>query len=290
MRQIVFLALILAVLGPVGQPAEAGQQDVKPPVLRQRGEAPQPELPVDFSQNAQNTRQELQNLLWQLPPSVRTVLQNDPSLMDRPDYLAPYPALQAFLTQHPEVARNPTFFFGRPEDFNRETRPLDVFGAVLAGTGLFLGFLTLVTVFGSVARHVVDYRRWVRQTRMQTDVHTKILDRLQSNEDLLAYVQTPAGRNFLEWTPASRSGDQGMTSAPLGRILLSVQIGVVLAALGIGLRFAQGQVPEEVVPGFSVLGIIVMSLGLGAVISAIVAYILSARLGLLPSSRPETNA
>jgi hypothetical protein len=292
MRQTAFLALTLAVLGPVGQSAEAGQQDVKPPVLRQRGEAPQPESPVDsvFTQNAQNTRQELQNLLWQLPPSVRAVLQNDSSLIDRPDYLAPYPALQAFLTQHPEIARNPTFFFGRPEDFNRDTRPLDVFAGVLAGTGLFLGFLTFVTVVGSVARHVVDYRRWVRQTRMQTDVHTKILDRLQSNEDLLAYVQTPAGRNFLEWTPASRTGDQGMTSAPLGRILLSVQIGVVLAALGIGLRYAQGQVPEEVVPGFAVLGIIVMSLGLGAVISAIVAYILSARLGLLPSSRPQTNA
>jgi hypothetical protein len=291
MRQIVFLALVFAVLGPVSQSAEAGQQDVKPPVLRQRGEAPQPDSPADSAtQNAQNTRQELQNLLWQLPPGVRAVLQNDPSLMDRADYLAPYPALQAFLTQHPEIARNPTFFFGRPEDFDRDTRPLDVFAAVLAGSGLFLGFLTLVTVFGSVVRQVVDYRRWVRQTRMQTDVHTKILDRLQSNEDLLAYVQTPAGRNFLEWTPASRAADQGMTSAPLGRILLSVQVGVVLAALGIGLRFAQGQVPQEVAPGFNVLGVIVMSLGLGAVISAIVAYILSARLGLLPGNRPETNA
>jgi hypothetical protein len=292
MRQIVFPALILAVLGPVGYTAEAGQQEVKPPVLRQRGEAPPAVPPVDsaFSQNAQNTRQELQNLLWQLPPGVRAVLQNDPSLIDRPDYLAPYPALQAFLEQHPEIARNPTFFLGRPEDFDRDSRPLDVFAGVLAGTGLFLGFVTLVTVFGSVARQVVDYRRWVRQTRMQTDVHTKILDRMQSNEDLLAYVQTPAGRNFLEWTPASRTGDSGMTGAPLGRILLSVQVGIVLAALGIGLRFAQGQVPQEVVPGFTVLGIIVMSLGLGAVISAIVAYILSARLGLLPSSRPETNA
>ena len=288
MRQIALLALMLGVLGPVGRPAEAGQQDVKPPVLRQVGE-PRQEPPVDyaFTQNAQNTRQELQNLLWQLPPAVRGVLQNDPSLIDRPDYLAPYPGLQAFLKQHPEIARNPTFFLGRPEDFNRGNEPLEVFAAILAGIGLFLAFVTLVTVVGAVAKQVVDYRRWVRQTRMQTEVHTKILDRMQSNEDLLAYVQTPAGRNFLEFTPANQAPEPG---APLSRILWSVQAGVVLAALGIGFAFARNTVPEEIVPAFTVLGIIVMSLGLGAVISAIVAYILTARLGLLPSRRQETNA
>ena len=290
MRKSVLLAVTLALLGPGGQLVRAQGPQQLPPALRQRGDVPQPaQPPVDFAiaQNAQNTRQELQSLLFQLPPSVRAVLQNDPSLIDRPDYLSPYPALQAFLEQHPEVARNPTFFLGRPEDFNRETQPIEVFAAILAGTGLFLAFLTLVIVFGTVAKQVVDYRRWVRQTRMQTDVHTKILDRLQSNEDLLAYVQTPAGRNFLEFTPATQSRDPG---APLGRILWSVQAGVVLAALGIGLRFARGTVPEEVAPAFTVLGVIVMAIGLGAVISAVVAYILSARLGLLPSRRQETNA
>jgi hypothetical protein len=125
---------------------------------------------------------------------------------------------------------------------------------------------------------------------MQTEVHTKILDRMQSNEDLLAYVQTPAGRNFLEFTPANQTQSPAMTNAPLGRILWSVQAGVVLAALGIGFRYAQSTVPQEVVPAFTVLGIIVMSLGIGAVISAIIAYVLSARLGLLPSRRQESNA
>jgi hypothetical protein len=284
--------LALVVLGPGAQFVEAQGPQQLPPTLRQRGEpAPaQAQTPADvpFGQNAHNTRSELHNLLWQLPPSVRAVLQNDPSLMEQPDYLAPYPALAAFLKQHPEISRNPTFFLGRPEDFNRGNEPLEAFVAVLAGMGLFLAFLTLVTVFGSVARQVVDYRRWVRQTRMQTEVHTKILDRMQSNEDLLTYVQTPAGRNFLEFTPANNQTPA--PGAPLSRILWSVQAGVVLAALGIGFAFARNSVPEEVVPAFTVLGIIVMALGLGAVISAVVAYILTARLGLLPSRRQETNA
>jgi hypothetical protein len=283
MKRFVLLALLLAVMAPV---PVRGQQETGPR-LRERGQ-PFAEPGI---QNAQNTRQELQNILWQLPPSVRGVLQNDPSLIERPDYLAPYPELAEFLKQHPEVARNPTFFFGRPEDFRRASDPLDMFAGILAGTALFLSFMTLLFIVGSVARQVVEYRRWVRQTRIQTEVHTKILDRLQTNEDLLAYVQTPAGRHFLEFAPLAAAGsDPGMTSAPLGRILWSVQAGVVLAALGIGLRYAQGTVPEEIVPAFTVLGVIVMSLGIGAVISAIIAYVLSARLGLLPTRRQETNA
>ena len=85
-------------------------------------------------------------MLWQLPPGVRGVLQNDPTLIDRPDYLAPYPSLQAFLKQHPEVARNPTFFFGGPEDYNRGPNPTEVLAGILAGTGLFIAFMTIIVI------------------------------------------------------------------------------------------------------------------------------------------------
>jgi len=289
MKRFAAPVLLLATL--VIAPADALAQDpqVIDKRLYARGQQPQdgggfPESrePMD----AQGTRNMLQNLLWQLPPNVRNVLQADPSLIDRPDYLAPYPRLVEFLAQHPEVARNPSFFFGNP-DFGRGPDPLEMFAAILAGTGLFIGFMTIMVIVGSVARQVVAYRRWVRQSRMQAEIHTKILDRLQSNEDLLSYVQTPAGRNFLEFAPTPMEREP-QTNAPLGRILWSVQAGVVLAALGIGLRYAQGSVPEEIVPAFTVLGIIVMALGLGAVVSAIVAYVLSSRLGLLPVRRQET--
>jgi hypothetical protein len=241
-----------------------------------------------YTQTADFTRNRLQQLLYQLPPNVRNILQYDPSLADRPEYLAPYPTLQAFLKQHPEISRNATYFFGQPES-QRAPNPTEFLAGVLAGTGIFIFFMTLLITMGSVAQQVVAYRRWVRQTKVQIDVHTKLLDRMQSNEELLAYVQTPAARNFLEFAPHSPAQDTRVSIAPFGRILWSVQAGVVLAALGIGFRFAQNRVPEEISPAFTVFGIIVMSLGLGAVISAIVAYVLSSRLGLLPA-RQETNA
>jgi hypothetical protein len=271
-----------------GLAAQGPQPDrIGPRFYALQGEAAQPDGVRERRQDAEFTRQQLQNLFYRLPPNVRAVLQADPTLVGAPGYLAPYPELVKFLEEHPEVARNPSYFIGDPR-FNRGPEPLEVFAAILAGTGLFIAFITVMVIVGMVARQVVEYRRWVRQTRLQSEVHTKILDRMQSNEDLLAYVQTPAGRHYLEFTPVQSEVEPRAASAPLGRILWSVQAGVVLAALGVGLRYAQGAVPEEIVPAFTVLAIIVMALGIGAVLSAVVAYVLSARFGLLPARRQET--
>jgi hypothetical protein len=107
------------------------------------------------------------------------------------------------------------------------------------------------------------------------------LDRLTTNEDLLAYIQSPAGRRFLESAPLVLEGDSRPTSAPLGRILWSVQAGVILASLGVGLWVVQGSVIADIAPGFSVMGTIAFAVGIGFVVSAALSYLLSARLGLL---------
>src|SRR5688572_3947444 len=62
-------------------------------------------------QFAETTRERLRELLRQHPPAVREILRHDPSLANA-EYLAPYPALVAFLQQHPEIARDPSYFFG----------------------------------------------------------------------------------------------------------------------------------------------------------------------------------
>lgn len=295
MRQIASVAVLLALVVPASLSAQARQPQQAPPVREQAQTAPPAPEPVDdpgppdYSKSADFTRNRLQQLLYQLPPNVRSILQYDPSLAERPEYLEPYPTLQAFLKQHPEIAKNPTYFFGQPDN-QRGPDPSEFLAVILAGTGMFIFFMTLLITMGSVAQQVVAYRRWAKHTKIQVDVQTKILDRMQSNDDLLAYVQTPAGKAFLEFAPTAPMLESRAPSAPFGRILWSVQAGVVLAALGIGLRYAQSQVPEEIVPAFTVLGVIVMSLGFGAVVSAVVAYVLSSRLGLLPARKQETNA
>ncbi len=50
----------------------------------------------------------------QYPPSLRQVLELDTTLLTNHDYLTLYPGLNDFLSQHPEVAHNPTYFVGSP--------------------------------------------------------------------------------------------------------------------------------------------------------------------------------
>jgi hypothetical protein len=121
---------------------------------------------------------------------------------------------------------------------------------------------------------------------VQTEANTKLLDRLGSNEDVLAYIQTSAGKRFLEAAPSLAPPSQ---SAPLGRILFSVQIGTVAALIGAGLLFLSGRVgPDsanelvELSPVFFMFGIVVLSAGAGFIISAAVSYLLSKQLGLFP--------
>ena len=252
------------------------------------------EAQVRDPNDARQTRRLLQQLLLEHPPAVRVVLQADPSLLNRKDYLAPYPRLAAFLEQHPEVARDPAFFFGvgpgysvirTPDDRTPQERALGVLENVLVGTAFFIVAMTVLLVLGALIKQAIEHRRWVRQSRVQTEIHTKILDRLQSNEDLLAYIQTPAGRRFLEAGPSPQDAAPPHVGAPFARMLWSVQAGVVLASLGVGLWIVQRSVMDEAAAIFHALGVIALMLGLGAILSAAASYVLSARFGLLGSPR-----
>jgi hypothetical protein len=73
----------------------------------------------------------------------------------------------------------------------------------MAGIAVFSAGLIIVTVFCWVVKTVIDHRRWLRISKVQSEVHSKLMDRFASNQDLLAYMQTSAGRNFLEFPPIS---------------------------------------------------------------------------------------
>jgi hypothetical protein len=127
----------------------------------------------------------------------------------------------------------------------------------------------------------MDYRRWLRLSKIQVDVHGKLMDRLSSNEDLLAYMQSSAGRRFLEAAPIPVDPGSRALTAPVGRILWSAQAGIVLMLGGFGLQLVSRRVVEEFAQGLYVMGVVATALGLGFVLSAVVAYFLSKRLGLV---------
>jgi hypothetical protein len=240
--------------------------------------------------DAEQTRQRLHELLRQVPPAVYEVLKADPSLIDRPDYLTPYPALAGFFQQHPEISRSPSFFLGEfryvaPRGGDRSFELIQI---MLASLGVALGVTTFVGVLVWLVRTALDHRRWLRLTRVQTEVHTKLLDRLGTNEELLAYIQSPAGRRFLESAPIAveLEAPPPTPSVPVTRILWSLQAGFVLMSLGGGFWLVQTRA-TELAEGFWVMGVLIGALGIGFVLSAVLAFVISARLGLVNPRRTE---
>jgi hypothetical protein len=281
-------ALLIVLLLAGNASAQQGQP------ARQGGVTPAPvAAPTQVfvnDQDAQQTREELRNLLRQYPPSVARVLALDPSLLTNESYLATYPQLAAFLAQQPGVVHNPAFYFGTANDFDRNdgtSQGMRVVENVLQGMMIFAAFATATWFVAWLLKTFVEYRRWTQVSKVHTEAHTKLLDRFTSHEDLLAYIQTPAGRRFLESAPVLEEGPKAI-NAPIGRVLWSVQAGVVLAFAGLGLNFVSMRVIPDVQQPLFVIGALAISLGIGFVVSAAMAYVMSRRLGLLePRSTPN---
>jgi hypothetical protein len=292
-------AVLTAFCLTFASPAAAQQR--RPVPLDPAAAAPAPRDPTAITAtgaSAEETRRDLEELLKQYPPTLPRILRLDPSLLTNAGYLQPYPSLGAFLAQHPEVAHNPGYFFaaydGNYGDMrNRLTaqeRAIDMWRNAIEG--FMIGLVILVIGSGVIwlIKTLIDHRRWSRLSKIQTDVHNKLLDRFTANEDLLAYIQTPAGRRFLESAPIPLESPRAI-GAPLGRILWSAQAGAVLTVLGIGVAMVSRNSLEEVAAPLAAFGVVIIALGLGFVVSAVLAYVLTRRFGLLndPNAAPESH-
>jgi len=127
---------------------------------------------------------------------------------------------------------------------------------------------------------LIEQRRWSRLTAIQTEVHSKLLDRFTSNEDLLAYLQSPAGKKFLESAPLPLEAGPRPISAPVGRIFFSLQAGLVLLAAGTGFVAVSARVGGAGSTPLYGIGVILLLVGVALVISAGAFYALSKRFGL----------
>jgi hypothetical protein len=275
--------LVLAML--TGGLAVAQAQPVKP----------LPPVVTIEEPNAQRTKDELTRLLEHYPPTLRNVLAIDPSLLSNQAFLAPYPALSNFLTAHPEIPRSPLFYVGDnsfDRRFNRDQASESARAWERATEHLFIvvGFGMAFGVVMWLIRTIMDYRRWKQLSKIQTEIHTRLLDRFTSNEDLLAYIQSPAGSKFLESSPIALDPAPRSVGAPLGRILWSVQAGLVSMAVGVGLEAMANRFNDDASQPIRAFGILGIALGLGFVISAIISFVISQRLGLIemPARPVET--
>ena len=113
--------------------------------------------------------------------------------------------------------------------------------------------------------------RRLKMARMQAEMHGKLLDKFGSSQELVQYLESDAGKAFLEPPKEDRA-------SPYRRILGSVQAGIILSLLGGVFLLMRNQ---EGVQGAGLAGGLLLALGLGFLISAGVSFRLSKAWGLL---------
>ena len=256
--------------------------------------------PVPSERDVAENQTKLIELL-RLSPTLTTVVARDPSLLSNQEYVARNnPQLAAFLAAHPEVARNPEFYLfshlkhddGQPDealeraiwpDVYRTQPQVSSFQAVWSDAVPLLAFACGLTAIFLLARMFVENRRWSRIFKLQSDVHGKLIDKFTSNQELASYMETEAGRKFLEAAPIpiGIEQDRRMPSA-IARILTPLQAGIVMVLLGIGLLSLRHAGPDMDEP-MLVFGTVVLMPGIGFIISAGVSWLLAAKLGLMPA-------
>ena len=252
----------------------------------------------------ETTQKELIRLL-KLSPTLTTVVARDPTLLSNQDYVARNnPQLAAFLVAHPEVARNPEFYLfthvhgddGSPDEaLERDVWPemhprYDSWSAseTLQPTLALLAFACFLGALIWLIRQFLENRRWGRIFKLQSEVHGRLIDKFGSNQELAGYMETEAGKRFLEAAPipVSFEPEQRVPNA-VARVLTPLQIGIVLVLLGVGF-FMLRNVRTEMHEPMLVLGTIALMPGIGFIISAGITWFLAGRLGLMPEHPAST--
>jgi hypothetical protein len=297
LRSVAASALLLAALG-------GAQTKPATPATAAAAAALPAALPVPTDKDFYVTQQQLIKLL-RLSPTLTSVVEHDPSLLANQDYVSRNnPELAQFLLAHPQISRNPEFYLFTQMDGQGERRDQalqravwpelvqpprgqdhdDALNSIVAMCLAALAFACFLGALIWLIRQFLENRRWSRIFKLQSEVHGKLIDKFGSSQELAAYMETEAGKRFLEAAPipVGFEPQQPIPNA-VARVIIPLQIGIVLVLLGVGCLLLRYAGPGMRTP-MLVFGTLSLMPGLGFIISAGITWVLAARLGLMPES------
>jgi len=119
--------------------------------------------------------------------------------------------------------------------------------------------------------------------RAQTDFHNRMMEKFSSAEEFAAYVQSEAGRSFFENLTAE-------PVTPLSKILGSIQRGVILTLLGLGLFVIHNIIGTEDSRSIMlIIATILTTVGVGFLISSAISYRLAKSWGLISADKKQIS-
>jgi hypothetical protein len=112
-----------------------------------------------------------------------------------------------------------------------------------------------------------------RRLKAQTELHGRLFDKFSSARDVVEFLQTPGGVQFVD----SFSGDR---EEPSNGILRSTHRGIVLVIVAAGCLFLSWYYRNSGENPLLVIGVVLLCLGVGFLLSAAVSHRLSQALGV----------
>ena len=292
LRSVAIPALLLAALA-------AAQSHPPAPVVKPAATASSSQELQREADSIAATQEQLIKLL-RLSPTLTSVVAHDPSLLSNQEYVSRNnPQLAQFLAAHPEIVRNPEFYLFTRNDGQGGHRDQALQRAVWPemdqqyhgrpATQEFISDMPPVLAFACflgaliwLIRQISENRRWSRIFKLQSEVHGRLIDKFSSSQELAAYMETEAGKRFLEAAPIPVGFEQEKrVPNALARVLTPLQIGIVLVLLGLGCYLLRAASTDTNIP-MLVFGTLALMPGLGFIISAGVTWVLAGRLGLMP--------
>lgn len=142
---------------------------------------------------------------------------------------------------------------------------------------ILLVLLSAFATAGWVIYMAADTTRRQRRLKAQTELHSRLLDKFSSAQEVVEFLQTPGGAHFVD----SLSNDR---DEPANGILRSTHRGIILVIVAIGCLFLNWYYRYSGDNPLLVIGVVLLCLGIGFLISAAVSQRLSRALGLAQRS------
>ena len=121
-----------------------------------------------------------------------------------------------------------------------------------------------------------------RRTQLQADVQTKLIDKFGSAPELLAFLKTDEGRQFLGEI------ESGPKLSARDRIIRGIGKSLVIAMVGLGFLII-GFLPATSNEFCIIVGFLMMFLGVGLFLSALLSLKLSRNWGLMDQEPSQPN-
>jgi hypothetical protein len=134
----------------------------------------------------------------------------------------------------------------------------------------FVFLVGIPAVFGWLLRTWLNHKRFMRVLQLKADANSKLLDRFGTEPAVLDFLKSDASQRLFE---VNVSQVIPQAPAPYMRMLTALQASLMLMSVGAGMLYIRHYMDWRDQEGYVIFGTLGVSLGIGAMLSAVAALV-----------------